>query len=281
MTIPPPPVGQPAPQPEPAAPHAPVATAAPTPSGSKVLPILAIVFAGIALLTAFVLPVITWIPAVAAIVLSIIALVKRHKPAGLSIAAIIVAPLAWIIAIIVAIAGIAAGVGDALDGDKPSVQLPSDEGGEDAAPEESDAGTRDNPLPLGSTIEGRDWTVVVNSVTFGATDAVLAENQFNEAPAEGSEFILINITATYTGDDADGQLAAFVGVEYVTPQGNTIDGLDALVVAPGALDTMSTVYNGASVTGNIALAVPTADGTSGVLAVRPGMLSDKVFVAVS
>jgi hypothetical protein len=269
----------------PVASGAPAAPAAAAPKKS-VLPLLAIIFAGVAFLFA-VIPAtsgIAWIFAVTGIVLAIIALVKKSQPKILSIIAIILAPLAWIVAIIVTVATVATGIGNALDelNDAPEItnEQPSEEPGDDAEPADSPVGTRDNPAALGSTIEGRDWTIVINSVTFGATDAVLGANSFNEAPAEGSEYILINYTATYTGDDPDGQMAAFVSVEYVTAQGNTIDSLSTFAVAPDAIDATSTLYTGASVTGNTAIAVPSADADQGVVAVRPGMLDDKVFVAV-
>ncbi len=89
-------------------------------------------------------------------------------------------------------------------------------------------GTRENPAAIGSTVKGNEWTVVINSVTLNATDAVLAANQFNDAPDAGTEYILVNYTATYTGSDADGQMPAFVGIEYVTAAGVSVDGLDKI-----------------------------------------------------
>ncbi len=44
------------------------------------------------------------------------------------------------------------------------------------------------------------------------------------------------------------------------------------------MDTMSTLYTGASATGNKAIQVPSP--ADGVIAVRPGMVADKVFVAI-
>lgn len=66
----------------------------------------------------------------------------------------------------------------------------------------------------------------------------------------------------------------------MSPDGVTIDSADALAVAPDAIDTLTTLYNGGSVTGNVALLVPSASVEEGVLAVQPGLLTDKVFVAV-
>jgi len=141
-----------------------------------------------------------------------------------------------------------------------------------------EAGTRENPAAVGSTIEGEDWSVVINSVTLDATDAVLAANDFNDAPDAGTEYIIINYTATYTGDDPDGQMPAFVGIEYVTADGVTVDNLKKTLIAPDEIDAMGTLYTGASATGNTSRQVPSP--ADGVIAVRLDMLADKVFVAI-
>ncbi|UVK59068.1 hypothetical protein SEA_CEN1621_53 [Microbacterium phage Cen1621] len=147
---------------------------------------------------------------------------------------------------------------------------------EPAAPE---LGTRENPYPIGSTIEGPEWTVVVNSVALGQADAVAAANPFNEPADPGTEYIVVNYTATYTGSDAEGSMPALAQVEYVTGAGATVSGLDKLVVAPEpAMDTVSTLYGGASATGNVAIQVPSP--VDGVLAVTPGLMADTAFVAV-
>jgi len=67
------------------------------------------IVAGVALLSSFthVTSFLTWIPATVAIVLAIIALVKRAQPRWLPITALVVAPVAWLIALVVAVSGIA------------------------------------------------------------------------------------------------------------------------------------------------------------------------------
>lgn len=153
------------------------------------------------------------------------------------------------------------------------------------APAEQDepaaaAGTRQNPNPIGSVIEADEWTVTVNSVTLGANDAIAAENPYSDAPADGMEYILVNATITYTGDDDQGAMPAFVSFEYVTADGVTTDSLSSLAIAPDALDSLSPLYNGGTATGNVVLVAPAGTAGDGVIAVRPGMISDKVFVAV-
>ena len=122
--------------------------------------------------------------------------------------------------------------------------------------------------------------MVINSVTFKADDKVAAANQFNEPPAEGKEYVLINYTATYIGNDPAGETPAFVLVDFVTADGVTIDGADSIAVAPDSIDSLTVLYKGASVSGNVVRAVPSANAQDGVLAVTPGLLADKVFVAV-
>jgi hypothetical protein len=123
-----------------------------------------------------------------------------------------------------------------------------------------------------------EWTVVVNAVTLNAQDQILAANSFNEAPDAGTEYILINYTVTYIGTDPEGGMPVFVGVEYVTADGVTVDSLQKMVIGPDEMNVMSPLYEGASATGNHALQVPTP--ADGVLAIRPGMLVDKIFVAI-
>ena len=103
---------------------------------------------------------------------------------------------------------------------------------------------------------------------------------FNDAAPEGKVFILVNITATYTGANANGA-SPWATVEYVTKDGNTINSWDVFVSPPDPFDSLSTMYQGASTTGNMAFAVPIDSAAEGTLAVRPDMFGDKSFFAVA
>lgn len=226
-----------------------------------------------------------WILLPIAFVLGIVSLFQKGKVKWQGVTAIIVSIVGTIVAAIVFTAVVATAFTDAFGssdvevGDAPAVveeeAAPAEEEAEAPAAE---AGTRENPLPLGTPFSSDEWTVVVNSVTLGATDQIVNENMMNEAPDPGSEYILINYTLTYIGNDAEGGMPAFVGMEYVTAAGVTVDPFDKLVVAPDSMDTLSALYNGASATGNNAIQVPSP--ADGVLAFRPGMMVDKVFVAI-
>ncbi len=132
--------------------------------------------------------------------------------------------------------------------------------------------------PLGTTLQGDEWSVTINGVTFGATEAVLAENQFNDAPPEGYEYILVNTTAVYSGEGSD--FGWSVTVDYVTPTGETMTSSDSMAVAPGQFEGSAEVYTGGTINGNIVLAVPSATAGEGVLAVQADMFGDPAFVAV-
>lgn len=228
--------------------------------------------------------IIGWILLPIAFVLAIVSLFLKDKAKGMGIAALILSIVGTIVGFIVFFAVVATSVDNALGSGDTKVAAPSSNAADNAGAAENkpaaQAGTRENPSPIGSVVESKDWRVVVNSVTLAASDLVAAANQFNKPPTAGSEYILVNYSATYIGDEANGQMPAFVSVDYVTPDGKTVNRLDTSAVAPEAIDTMSTLYKGGTSTGNIAIQVPTATAGQGVLAVTPGMIADKVFIAV-
>lgn len=125
----------------------------------------------------------------------------------------------------------------------------------DGSDASGDAGSRENPLNPGESIVSDEWELTINDVTFDADDAVAAENQFNDPADEGDSYILINVEATYTGDDS-GIPATDTEVAWVTESGETVQAFDTLAVAPDEFDSMTELYNGGSEAGNIAIAVP-------------------------
>jgi len=229
--------------------------------------------------------VVGWVLLPVAFILGIVGVVLSGKRKAASIAAIIIAVVGTIVGFVVFFTVVAGAVGDAVkqstgSGDT-SVTMP-DQGKKapaDSKPAAAKAGTRDNPYPIGSKISDGDWDLVVNSVTLDATQAIAQANEFNDAPAPGSQFLMVNLTVTYNGSDPDGK-SPLVSVNYVTKDGNTIDGTEKLIVPPDQFDMMKPLYEGASTTGNLAFEVPSATAADGTLAVRASLLGDKEFVAV-
>lgn len=223
-----------------------------------------------------------WILLPIAFVLALVSLFLKDKPKGMGIAALILSIVGTIVGVVVFFSVVGSAASNAFGSGDTKVVAPSGEagatnGGAAAAPA-AKTGTRETPYPIGSVIESKDWRVVVNSVTLAATDAVVAANQFNKPPAAGSEYILVNYSVTYIGDDANGQTPSFVSVEYVTADGRTVNSYDKSIVEPDPISS-NALFKGGSATGNQAFEVPSATASQGVLAVRAGMFGDKVFVA--
>lgn len=230
-----------------------------------------------------------WILLPIAFVLGLVSLFLKDKSKWMGITAVILSIVGTIVGFVVFFTVVTNSFDEALGSGNTTVVEPSDDAVaddraiDDGATEEdaaAEAGTRENPYPIGSVIESDDWRVVVNSVTLDATDAVVSANDFNDPPAEGSQYMLVNYSTTYLGDDPNGQIPASVSVEYVTAENTTVNSFDNSVVAPEDIDTISTLYTDGTATGNIVFEVPTGTAGQGVLAVSPGMLGDKVFVAV-
>ncbi len=147
------------------------------------------------------------------------------------------------------------------------------------APDTAEQGmTRQNPLPVGSTISTDDWIFTLNSVNLSATDLVMNENEFNDPAPEGMTYILLNVSLTYVGTDPNGGMP-LPYVEYVTVDGKTISAFEALVVAPEQLSPLP-LYDGATATGNIAVLAPIDTVGEGVLKISPEPVVDYAFFAV-
>lgn len=224
-----------------------------------------------------------WVLLPIAFILSLVALFLQGKkwPA---ITALVLSVVGTVVGVIVFTSVVSSSFNEAFGGTETTVAPPADAGeeaeeapaAEDAPEDTAEAGSRENPVPLGSLISGGEYDVTINSVNLNATDAVLAANQFNEAPADGFVYALVNATITYTGEESG--FAAFVGIDYVSSTGEVITPADNFAVAPEPTIGLDEMYNGGTVTGNIVLSVPAGD--AGLVRVRPGVVADNVFVAV-
>ena len=150
---------------------------------------------------------------------------------------------------------------------------PAADASEETSEEDSDdPGSRENPLPLGETVEHDDWSATINSFTPNADEEVAAENQFNDPAPEGSTYALINADATYHGAESD-MVMTGVSIDYVTASGETIDSTDSTAMAPDAFDISAELFEGGTESGNIALAVP--EDVEGLVRVRLGMFDQQ------
>ncbi|WP_210383709.1 DUF4352 domain-containing protein [Corynebacterium sp. HMSC05H05] len=226
-----------------------------------------------------------WILLPIAFILGLVGLFPKDKAKGTAIAAVIISIVGTIVAAVVFAFVVDSAIDDTFN--KETTVSNNSDNSNDAsdqpanqASDAADGSTRENPLPIGSTISSDEWEVTINSVDLDATDAILAENEFNEVPADGQTYVLANVTAKYTGDDPQGS-SPWVSVAYVSPQGNTVQSFDAPVITPDAFDLGNTLYKDASTTGNLVFLVDKATANEGVLSVEPDPFSRKRFVSVN
>lgn len=238
-----------------------------------------------------------WVLLPIAFILAIVALCLKGRKKTTGVIALIVSVVGTIIGFIVFFAVLATAIDESFSPDVTAT-VPEDRKSsladgeqsetvaDDAAatadtiePDDAEQGTRANPYPLGTAVSDGDWTITINSVELDATDAVLAENPFNDEPAADHVYILANVTAEYIGSNADGDMP-WIGLKYISAGGRTFDATDALAVAPEGFDSTTTLFEGASETGNIALQVSADSVGDGVLTFTPGMFGSPVYVAV-
>ncbi len=143
-------------------------------------------------------------------------------------------------------------------------------------------GSRANPVPAGVTARVGDWEVTVLSVVPDAGEVVLEENSFNDPPAEGRRFVMVELAATYWGESSESVLwglsMSAVGESLVAYGGFE----DSCGVIPDDIEDSREVFPGGTVTGNVCWAVDDGDAGSLVLIVEEALSfdADRVFMAL-
>lgn len=144
----------------------------------------------------------------------------------------------------------------------------------------SGAGTKDNPLPIGTEVDlGNGWKVKVVSADLSpeAQAAVLSANEFNPPPEEGMRYILVNLEATYAGTEDAATAAPFSGFSYSVFGSAAVerDNFSTPAVAPDPeLDTFAELAAGGVAAGNVVVAVG-ADETGLALRITPSFSFDE------
>ena len=142
-----------------------------------------------------------------------------------------------------------AATGEVLEVAYPEPPLPDPNG---------PVGSRGNPIPLQETVTMGDWEVRVLGSIDDATEQVLAENDFNDPPRDGGQFVIAEIEATYVGTDSSiFAVDATVGLVGDAAVGYDVE--DSCGVIPNALDDFSEVFPGGALSGNICWEVPSSD----------------------
>lgn len=258
-----------------ASPYAPAAFVAPSAQKapgnglgitSLVLGIVALLGVAIPVLNVF-----SALLAVVGLVLGIIALARRAGSRGLSLGGTIVSGIALLLSVVFVViyaVGLSAAIDD-VTGDSVIIEEPATSEEEPATePDAAEVGTRDNPAPLGSTLELSNFGEVVYEVTLGpatlnANEAITASNQFNEPPTDGFQYALMPVTLTYVGSET-GTPWIDISIEFVSGAGTTHTASDSFAVGPApTLFDINEMYNGATATGNVVIMIPMESAASG------------------
>ncbi|MCK9792322.1 DUF4190 domain-containing protein [Isoptericola sp. 4D.3] len=265
----------------------------PPPGRGNGLAVAGFVVALVALLLSLV-PIVNngaFVLALVGLVLAIVGLVKARRGAprqGMAVAGIVLAVVAGaaVLASQAFYSSVLDDVSDSLDntpaltGEDASPEPDTDvadqatkdeDDASDAEPDLAEEGTRDNPFTFAETVGNDDWTVDLGKPREAWLD-IQAENQFNEAPADGMEYWIVPVEATYTGSET-GTPWVDLTVEFVGDDSVTYS--DSCGVIPDDLTDVDELYEGGSAKGNVCVAVPA--GAPGTWTLTAGWFADPVF----
>lgn len=151
--------------------------------------------------------------------------------------------------------------------DKTTVTKPAEEDIENTAEtteEASEVGRRSNPVPVGETIKIKDWIYGNGEEDYNATVNVtfqevargesvyqeaLKQNEFNDAPMEGYEYIALDVLVELVEAETD-DFALYVSdsdFQFMSKDGSPYD-YASLVYEP---ELSGDIYAGGSVTGYV------------------------------
>ena len=275
-----------------------VTGAPPRPRGGKGLAIAALVVGIAAFLGAFI-PVLNYavfVPAVVAVVLGIVSLVRRMDGKPLAVSGIVLGGVGFVLSIVLAIVYTFAFVSSVTEAVESAGADSGFASPEPIPGEDEDAGTGedaalpgtspDDPLPIGTPVtgeglDGPEWQVVLGTPVLDATAEVLAADPTNEAPAEGMQYAVVPVTATYLGATVGDPLSE-LAVGFLAADGSQYSAADSFVLAPAPaftdngelLDPLGTA------TGNVVVEIPIDGAADGLWATAPGTLSDAYYFRV-
>lgn len=141
----------------------------------------------------------------------------------------------------------------------------------EAAEPEVEEGTRENPFHIGTDVTDGEWDVVLGE-PFNGTQAVLAENMFNDEPPAGQEFWIVPVHAVYNGTES-GTPWIDLTINFVGDDARTYS--DACGVIPNNLSDIDELYPGGVADGNVCVSVPA--GAPGLWTLETGWFSETAF----
>jgi hypothetical protein len=271
------------------------AAAPPTPPTKSVkggIATASLVLGILALVGAFI-PFVNYVSGLLAIVgavLGLVAVIQKNRRRGTALAGLIISIIATVLSVVLAItytAGFASSVAQSVaSSNDVTAAEPADGAKADAA--ETDAkpadatGTRDNPAANGTLIAITaggvpTWEITTGAPVLNANEALMAENQFNEAPPAGMQWAMLPLNMKYVGPET-GNPAFDLTVEFVSAAGTTHKSYDYTAVTPNDLISVNEMYPDATASANVSIMIPTADAEKGTWTIST-FLSDPYFLA--
>jgi len=273
----------------------------PGPRRGKGLAIAALVVGIVAFLGAFIpfVNYVVFVPAVVAIVLGVIALVRRSAGRPMAWTGLVLGAVGLVLSIVLAVVytnALVAAVDEStasapsattaapptVADDQVSPAPSASPSAAPAAPSNATGATADDPLPIGTSVIGSaqgtpEWKVSIGAPTLDATAAVLAANPDNIPPAAGTQSAVVPVTAEYLGSTY-GSPQIEINVQFVGADGTVYPEDELSIAPPDALRIFESMDpNTGQVTGNVVVAVPTGKTAGGVWAVRPGSSAETTY----
>lgn len=120
--------------------------------------------------------------------------------------------------------------------------------------DDPDLGTgEDRPVPLGESVDVGDWRIGVSEAVLDATELVLDTVDFNEPPADGNQYLLVELTGIFQGT---GPALPVFEWKLVSPDETFVpEGLECGVI-PNSIYDLDELGNGEDFTGSICFEVP-------------------------
>lgn len=130
---------------------------------------------------------------------------------------------------------------------------------EDAQEANAGKGAEDNPIPAGELVKFDDFDVALGEYIFPASNRVEQMNMFNEDPAAGTEYALLNITLTCKKSGSDVCRGNQLNIRLVDTEGEEWGEPTFLTLDPD-LDALEAI-GGSSMTGWVAFEFPAQGAT--------------------
>lgn len=145
---------------------------------------------------------------------------------------------------------------------------------------EGDGASREDPMPIGSYVEGRGWKITLDSVNLDAEKEFAAENGPDDSPKSGKTFVLVHVTAEYIGDDPQGG-DLMLDVQFVQANGRSLKSTELRSTIPEEFDKYGgKVYKGGTVSGNFGFEVMESEIDGAVISIAPSSITEARFFKV-